>query len=265
MLFKRFMFFYLSLLLVSISCYPSSEVETFPSKELLSLRLTERKREIFVKTFLDHHEKSADPNLIRSIAMFTDGHTIAQISMLMPYIIEESKGNTLERLSVLEKLEEAISQFDIDEMKKSKMRWLRKTAHKSLFAPLSYDSLKGNAELDRLEKDVELFEIDAVFPKADDRFEIIRMNLLLAGKDAPDSLKQDIVELTNDLDTYTIMGLVENMMKKTKTCFLDKNSCIEELKQLTDKVHDKKLREAKLKQIKAMASEKSLPKTSDDE
>jgi len=96
------MFFYLSLLLISTSCYSNFE------KEFLSLRLTERKREILVETFLDHHEKSADPNLIRGIVEFTDGHTIAQISMLMPAIIKESKGNILERLSVLKKLEVAI-------------------------------------------------------------------------------------------------------------------------------------------------------------
>ncbi len=71
-------------------------------------------------------------------------------------------------------------------------------------------------------------------PTADERRGAVEEILLLAEKSAPESLIEDIVELTEHYDIRTVKKLVISMVKKSKTDSLDRNSCIEKLRKAID-------------------------------
>jgi len=96
-------------------------------------------------------------------------------------------------------------------------------------------------------------------PTPDERRGAVEEVLLLAEKSAPESLIEDIVELTDHYNIHTLRKLVRSMAKKSKTNSLDRNSCIEKLRKVIDLLDEGKVRKFKFARIEAMTSRKSLP------
>ena len=97
-------------------------------------------------------------------------------------------------------------------------------------------------------------------PTPDERRGAVEEVLLLAKKSAPESLIQDIVELTEYYDIYTITKLVNSMTKKSKTDSLDRGSCIATLRKAFDSIDKDEVKKFKLAQIEAMPARESLSK-----
>ncbi len=102
-------------------------------------------------------------------------------------------------------------------------------------------------------------------PTADERRGAVEEVLLLAEKSAPESLIEDIVELTEHYDIHTLRKLVRSMVKKSKTDSLDRNSCIEKLRKAIDLFDEDEVKKSKFAQIEAIISRESLPKTGNEQ
>ncbi len=95
-------------------------------------------------------------------------------------------------------------------------------------------------------------------PMSHGRREVVEEILLIAKKSAPESLIQDIVELTNCYDMHTITKLVNRMAKKSKTDSLDRDNCIAILKKATDSISEDRFKKFKLAQIEAVIAGENL-------
>ncbi len=90
-------------------------------------------------------------------------------------------------------------------------------------------------------------------PIDDERREVIKEILLLTNMTAPDDLIEDIMELTDYYDMYTVRSLVNDIIKKSKAKSLDRNVCIEVLREAIDLfITSERVKEFKLKQLEAM-------------
>ncbi len=97
-------------------------------------------------------------------------------------------------------------------------------------------------------------------PTKDERHEVVKEVLLLTEKSAPESLVQDIAELTELYDIYTVKNLACSLVEKSKTNSLDRNSCIAILKKVIDSIDKDEVKKFKLAQIEAMTARESLSK-----
>lgn len=102
-------------------------------------------------------------------------------------------------------------------------------------------------------------------PTSDERRGAVEEVLLLAEKSAPESLIEDIVELTDHYNIHTLRKLVRSMVKKSKTDSLDRNSCIEKLRKAINLFDEDEVKKIKFTQIKAIISRESLSKVDDEQ
>ncbi len=96
----------------------------------------------------------------------------------------------------------------------------------------NYNSVYSSSENQQDNSEDESFSF-RVLPK-DERDELVKAFLSNFKKSAPESLIENIVELTNHYDIHTVKKLMRSMAKKSKTDSLDRSSCIEKLKKAID-------------------------------
>ncbi len=95
-------------------------------------------------------------------------------------------------------------------------------------------------------------------PTKDERYEIVKEILLLTKKSAPESLMQDIAELTELYDIYTVKKVVKSMVKESKTEFFERDRCIAILKKAIDLFDKDEIKQFKFAQNSDFASIEDL-------
>ncbi len=102
-------------------------------------------------------------------------------------------------------------------------------------------------------------------PTSAERREMVKGILLLTKKYAPESLIENIVELTEYYDIRTVKKLVSSMAEESKTNSLDQNNCIATLRKAIDLFAKDEVKEFKLAQIELIISRESLTKIGEEQ